>query len=109
MDVEALIAAAAVEWKGEREGVAASATALDYISKVPPEEMEKALEIASKLGDRPAATLVTKNLLTHRAESHPFQALAWAQSGGAAGSQPQALPDGLRKMWAAGDPRALLK
>ncbi|MCH1505017.1 MAG: sigma-70 family RNA polymerase sigma factor [Verrucomicrobiales bacterium] len=108
MDVEALITAAAAEWKGGREGVAASATALGYISKVLPEHMEKALEIASKLGDRPAATLVTKNLLTHWAESHPFQALAWAQSGGAAGSQPQALPDGLLKMWAGGDPRALL-
>ncbi len=107
MDLRELINAAAAEWKGGREGVAASAKALGFLSQVDTKQMVQALEMANELTDRPAAALVKKYLLRHWAEKDPSEALGWAQVS-EKGEHSHDLVDGMLNVWATSEPRALI-
>ena len=107
MSVDELVAAAAAEWKGGRERMVATVTALGYLSKIEPGQLEAALKATARLADRPAAALVSKHLLSHLAETNPTQAYGYALNDESVKGQPDVV-DGVLRMWAGKDPRALL-
>ncbi len=107
MDVNALVTAAAAEWRGGREGVAATAKALGFLSQIKPSEMPEALALAAAHSDEPTRALLTKNLLSHWAESEPREAMAWATSEAADAHQAD-IVQGVLNAWAGRDPGAVM-
>jgi hypothetical protein len=107
MDLEALIAAAAAEWRGGRDHVSANAAALAFVIQIEAAQMPEALGLAQALKDEPARHLLLKNLLSHWAETEPHKARDWALST-AAGTPRADLREALMTAWAGNDPDAVL-
>jgi RNA polymerase sigma factor (sigma-70 family) len=107
LGVEALVAAAAAEWRGGNEGVTATGKALGFLSQITSAQMPEALEITAKLTDEPARALLTKHLLSHWAESEPRQAMAWATSDASQAHRADVV-QGVLTAWAGRDPGAVM-
>ncbi len=104
--VPELVAAAAAEWRGGNQKVAATSRALGFLSRIPPAQVPEALDLAGKVNDVPTRILLFKHLLSLWAESEPMKALAWA-SRDVAVSQRADMCIGIMNAWSSHDAPAV--
>ena len=107
MDVAALVAAAAAEWRGGWETIAGTAKALGFLSRITPGQMPRALAITAELKDEPAQALLSRYLLSHWAESEPREAMAWAR-GDESNVHQVDVVQGILEAWAGRNPEAVM-
>ncbi len=105
-DAAALVAAAAAEWRGG-EGVAQSARALTFLSRIRVEDMRAALAQAAAAQDERVRGLLTSNLVSLWAEQSPREALEWTTTEAPEARRAE-LRLGILDAWAAKNPDAVM-
>lgn len=104
---EALVRAAAAEWKAGAQRVSTTARALALLSRIAPDQMPTALQHASAFPEESIRLLLLRHLLSHWAESDPQKALLWVASN-TPDQQRADLAQGVLGAWAAHNPDAVM-